>query len=160
LLQHGGASAPLIWFYDIHLLLSRWGGRIRWSEALEQARTIHWAAALAAALERSEALFRTELPKGLLEGLDEATDGGRGTREVQTRSDPVRSRADLVWSELRSVGIGPGFRWALGILFPRPEYMRWRYPQAGRLWPAFYPVRWARVLLLGSRALLRGKTAG
>jgi hypothetical protein len=160
MLQHGGASAPLIWFHDIHLLLSRWGGRVRWKEALEQARTIHWAAALAAALERSQALFRTELPKGLLEGLDEATDGGRGTREVQTRRDPVRSRADLVWSELRSVGIGPGFRWALGILFPRPEYMRWRYPQAGRLWPAFYPVRWARVLLLGSRALLRGKTAG
>jgi len=159
MLQHGGASARMIWFYDIHLLLSRWGGRIRWSEALEQARVFHWDAALAAALERTRALFRTPLPPGGLEEL-KVEPAGRGAREVRRRRDPGRSRADVVWSELRSVGIGRGFLWALGILFPRPEYMRWRYPEAGRLWPAFYPVRWARVLREGSRALLRKRTAG
>ena len=153
MLQHGGASARMIWFYDIHLLISRWGGRIRWSEALGQARVFHWDAALAAALERSRALFRTPLPPGLLEEL-EVEPSERGAREVRRRRDPNRSRADVVWSELRSVGIGRGFLWALGILFPRPEYMRWRYPKAGRFWPAFYPIRWARVLRDGSRALL------
>ena len=162
MLQHGGASARMIWFYDIHLLLSRWGGRIRWSEALEQARAFLWDAALAAALERSRTLFRTPLPPGLLEELDvEPPDGdARGAREVRRRRDPGRGRAEVVWSELRSVGIGRGLLWALGILFPRPEYMRWRYPEAGRFWPAFYPVRWARVLREGSRALLRKRPAG
>jgi len=152
----------MIWFYDIHLLLSRWGGRIRWSEALEQARVFHWDAALAAALERARALFRTQLPTGLLEELEiEPPDGdARGAREVRRRRDPGRSRADVVWSELRAVGIGRGFLWALGILFPRPEYMRWRYPEAGRLWPAFYPFRWARVLREGALALLRKRPAG
>ena len=162
MLQHGGASARMIWFYDIHLLLSRWGGRVRWSEALEQARVLQWDAALAAALERSRALFRTPLPAGLLEELavEPPHRGARGAREVRRRRDPGRRRADVVWSELRSVGIGRGFLWALGILFPRPEYMRWRYPQAGRLWPTFYPVRWARVLWEGSRALLRKRPTG
>jgi hypothetical protein len=148
----------MIWFYDIHLLLSRWGGRVRWSEALEQARVLQWDAALAAALERSRALFRTDLPDGLLEKL-EVEPAERGASEVRRRRDPGHGRADVVWNELRSVGIGRGFLWALGILFPRPEYMRWRYPQAGRLWPALYPLRWARVLWEGSRALLRKRPA-
>lgn len=159
MLQHGGASARMIWFYDIHLLLSRWGRRIRWREALEQARVFRWDGALAAALERSRTLFRTPLPPGLLEEL-EVEPAELGAREVRRRRDPSRGRADVVWSELRSVGIGRGFLWALGILFPRPEYMRWRYPEAGRLWPAFYPVRWARALREGSRALLRKRPAG
>src|SRR3989304_6451529 len=66
MLQHGGASARMIWFYDIHLLLSRWGGRVRWSEALEQARVLQWDAALAAALGRSRPLLRTDPPLRLL----------------------------------------------------------------------------------------------
>jgi hypothetical protein len=162
MLQHGGASARMIWFYDIHLLLSRWGGRVRWREALEQARVLQWDAALGAALERSRALFRTPLPAGLLEELavEPPHRGARGAREVRRRRDPGRRLADVVWSELRSVGIGRGFLWALGILFPRPQYMRWRYPEAGRFWPTFYPVRWARVLWEGSRALLRKRPAG
>jgi len=159
MLQHGGASARMIWFYDIHLLVSRWGDRVRWSEALEQAREFHWDAALAAALARSRGLFRTPLPPGLMQDL-EVEPSARGAREVRRRRDPGRSRADIVWSELRAVGIGRGLLWALGILFPRPDYMRWRYPEAGRFWPAFYPVRWARVLREGSRALLRKRPAG
>jgi len=162
MLQHGGASARMIWFYDLHLLISRRGEQIRWPEILEQARRLQWDAALAAALERSRTLFRTPLPPGLLEEIEvEPPDRDeRGAREVRRRRDPGRGRADVVWSELRSVGIGRGLLWALGILFPRPEYMRWRYPEAGRFWPAFYPVRWARVVWEGSRALLRKRPAG
>jgi hypothetical protein len=142
----------MIWFYDIHLLLSRWGSRIRWSEAIETAKRFHWDAALGTALERSRDLFRTDLPEGLMEELEGA---GRGASEVRRRRDPDRRRADIVWSELRSVGRGRGLLWALGILFPRPEYMRWRYPKAGRFWPALYPVRWLRVLREGSRSFVR-----
>lgn len=157
MLQHGDASAPMIWFYDIHLLLSRWGSRIRWDEALESAKGFRWHEALAAALERSRGLFRTPLPERILHELDFT---GPRASEVRRRGNRNRSRAHLVWSELRSVGIGRGFLWALGILFPRPEYMRWRYSKAGWLWPAFYPVRWARVLWEGTVAILSRKPAG
>jgi hypothetical protein len=66
----------------------------------------------------------------------------------------------MVWSELRAAGYFRGFLWGLGILFPRPQYMRWRYRKAGRLWPLYYAMRWVVVLKEGSRALLRRKPAG
>jgi hypothetical protein len=147
----------MIWFYDLHLLISR--RRIRWAELLERAKSLRWEPALGAALARSRALFETVLPDGLVEELEVHPREERA-REVRRRSDPDRSRAEIVWSELRSVGVGHGLLWALGILFPRREYMKWRYPEAGRLWPAFYPVRWARVLREGSRALLERKPLG
>jgi hypothetical protein len=159
MLQHGGAAARMIWFYDLHLLISRRSDRIRWAELLEQAKRLQWEPALGAALARSRALFETGLPDGLAEEL-EVHPGERRAREVRRRGDPDRSRAEIVWSELRSVGVGRALLWALGILFPRPEYMKWRYPEAGRFWPAIYPVRWARVLWEGSRALLGRKPAG
>jgi hypothetical protein len=159
MLQHGGASARMIWFYDLHLLISRRYERIRWAELLERAKTLQWEPALAAALARSRALFETELPDGLVEEL-EVHPGERRAREVRRRGDPDRSRAEIVWSELRSAGFRRGLLWALGILFPRPEYMKWRYPETGRFWPAIYPVRWARALWEGARALLRRKPLG
>jgi hypothetical protein len=152
MLQHGGASARMIWFYDLHLLISR--RRIRWTELLERAKSLRWEPALGAALARSRAFFETELPEGLVEEL-EVHPRERRAREVGRRGDPGRSRAEIVWSELRSVGVGRGLLWALGILFPRPEYMKWRYPEAGRLWPAIYPLRWGRAVWEGGRALLR-----
>ena len=157
MLQHGGASARMIWFYDLHLLISR--RRIRWAELLERAKSLQWEPALGAALARSRALFETELPAGLVEEL-EVPPEERRAREVRRRGDPDRSRAQIVWSELRSVGVRRGLLWAVGILFPRPEYMKWRYPEAGRLWPANYPLRWARAVWEGGRALLRSKPVG
>ncbi len=157
MLQHGGASARMIWLYDLHLLISR--RDIRWAELLERAKSLQWESALGAALARSRALFETELPDGLEEAL-EVHPGERRALEVRRRADPDRSRAEIVWSELRSVGVARGLLWALGILFPRPEYMKWRYPEAGRLWAAGYPVRWARALWEGGRALLRKRPVG
>lgn len=46
MLQHGGASAPLIWFHDLHLLITRRSDRIRWPELLEHAKALGWEAAV------------------------------------------------------------------------------------------------------------------
>jgi Uncharacterised nucleotidyltransferase len=156
MLQHGGAQARLIWFHDIHLLVSRLGERIDWSSLLERAGSLRWDAALRGALSRARDLFGTSIPEAAMEALDAAaardsTASGR----VGRLSDPTMSRAELVWSELRSVAARDRLRWALAILLPRPEYMRWRYPAAGSLWPALYPYRWARVFWEGAGALAR-----
>jgi hypothetical protein len=154
MLQHGGAG-PLIWFHDLHLLISRRFERIDWSALSEHARTLGWDAALAAALERTRSLFGTRVPEIALAFSKDS----RGAREVRRRHSG-RQRADIVWDDLRSVGLGRGFLWAVGILFPRPEYMKWRYASAGRLWPLYYPVRCGTALKEGSQALLRRKPAG
>jgi hypothetical protein len=155
MLQHGGAAAPMIWFYDLHLLIERRFESIDWPELAERARALGWNAALASALCRAHALYGTRVPEAALEGPSE----GRGASEVRRR-ESARTRAAIVWDELRTVGLFRGFLWAIGILFPRPRYMRWRYSAAGRRWPLYYPVRCATALKEGSQALLRRFAAG
>jgi hypothetical protein len=103
-------------------------------------------------LSRAQAFFGTQFPADLAGELLASSDPAR-LRQVQRRSEPSLSRAELVWSDLQSVAFGDRVRWVLAILFPRPEYLRWRYPRAGRFWPACYPYRWARVALEGARAI-------
>jgi hypothetical protein len=152
MLQHGGAQARMIWFYDIHLLLLERADRIRWDEVAEAARRFGWGAALSAALFRAQTLFGSRFPTEPVDDLLAASDPAR-LRQVRRRSDPKMSRAELVFGDLQSVAFRDRIRWALAILVPRPEYLRWRYPGAGRLWLACYPYRWARVLWEGARAI-------
>ena len=156
MLQHGGAQARLIWFHDIHLLVSRLGHRIDWESLVERAGALRWDAALRGALSRARDLYGTSIPDSAMEALDVAVaPDSPASGRVRRLSDPTMSRAELVWSELRSVAASDRIRWALAILFPRPEYMRWRYPAAGALWPALYPYRWARVFWEGAVAVAR-----
>jgi hypothetical protein len=152
MLQHGGAQARMIWFHDIHLVVTARAGRIRWDEVAEAARRFGWGAALSAAFSRTHALFGTQFPADLAGDLLAGSDPTR-LRQVRRRSEPSLSRAELVWSDLQSVAFGDRVRWVLAILFPRPEYLRWRYPRAGKLWPACYAYRWARVVWEGARAI-------
>jgi hypothetical protein len=153
LLQHGGAQARGIWFHDIHLLLTRSGDAIRWDELFEKARELEWDAAVAAALSRVREIFGTALPSSFVERL-EAGASARARDDVTRRAEPPRSRAELVLGDLAGVRPWDRFRWGFAILFPRPEYMRWRYPGAGRFWPFCYPYRCGVTLWEGARALL------
>jgi hypothetical protein len=154
LLQHGGAQARGIWFYDIHLLLSRSATRVVWDELFAKARELHWDAALAGALARVQEIFGTPVPEGFIERLElGATD--RARRYVERRAEVSLSRAELVWSDLAAVPVRDRIRWGFSILFPRPPYMRWRYPGAGRFWPLCYPYRCGVTLWEGAGALLR-----
>jgi Uncharacterised nucleotidyltransferase len=159
MLQHGGAQARLVWLHDVHLLVSTLPARIEWESVVQRARELRWDSALFAALTRSHELFGTSIPETAMVAL-EPPSGGAGSNRVRRLSDPAMSRAELVWSELASVSVGDRLRWAFAILFPRPDYMKWRYPLAGVLWPALYPYRWGRVLWEGSRALLHAARSG
>jgi hypothetical protein len=152
MLQHGGAQARLIWFHDIHLLVTARADRIRWDEVAEAAGRFGWGPALSAALARARDLFGTDFPEladDLLAGADPAR-----LRQVERLNDPSIRPAELVFRDLQSVAFRDRIRWALAILFPRPQYLRWRYPRAGMFWPACYPYRWARAVWEGARAIM------
>lgn len=142
-LQHGLSSAPLIWLHDIHLVVTRRGEAIDWDGALEQARRFGWSDALALSLARARELFDTPIP-------------GPALSKPRSAPKPASaSRAEWVWRELGFVRFPERVRWMLAILFPRPAYVKWRYPGVGWLWPTCYPYRWYVVASEGSRAILR-----
>ena len=146
LLQHGAAQAQLVWYYDVHLMASRWASRIDWEELASRARALRWAAALAGALQASQELFATPLPDGFLDSLAPEDDPA-ASRLVQSKSASL-GRGARVWGELSSLGWRGRWRLVRSILLPSPSYVRWRYaPRPGWLWPLCYPYRWGVVAL-------------
>ena len=61
----------------------------------------------------------------------------------------------MVWAEMACLKPAHRLQLALAILFPRPAYVKWRYPEARRVWPLCYPYRWGVVLCEAVGALLR-----
>lgn len=144
MLQHGGAQARLLWFYDLDLLIRRQAGRVDWEELLRRAREFHWAAALHAALQGARDRLGTPLPPGLLDALAGADDP-RTLRLVRRKAHPLQTRATQTWNTISSLEWRAGLRLALAIAFPSPAYVRWRY-RMGRLWPLCYPYRWLDIV--------------
>lgn len=155
MLQHGGARARLLWYYDIHLLVSHWESRLDWDELLNRAREFRWAAALHAALQSARACFDTPVPDGFLETLAQTHDP-QATRLVQRKADPLQTRAVGTWNVLMSLDWRARIHLALGTFCPGPAYMRWRYnPQPKWLWPLCYPYRWLDILREGASTLAK-----
>jgi len=144
--QHGGASAILLWFYDLHLLIKSWDSRIDWDELLSRAREFRWAPALQAALQGTADRFGTPLPDGFLDALAEVRDE-RATLLVHRKADPFQTRAVRTWNTLSCLDWRARLRLAWSILFPSPAYVRWRYkPRPEWLWPLCYGYRWWDIL--------------
>lgn len=141
-LQHGGASARLIWYYDLHLLLTRQRSHLDWEQLLARAREFRWTAALLAALRGAQERFGTPLPIELLDTLEQAQDQ-RSARIVARKASAVQSRTTATRDKFTSLTWPARLRLAWSIAFPSPTYMRWRYePRPTWLWPLYYPYRW------------------
>lgn len=163
MLQHGGAQARLIWYYDLHLLIGQAGDRLdpstgsglRWEELLARAREFRWAPALHAALEGTQERFGTPLPAGFLDALAETQDQ-QAARSVARRAGPVQTRAVRTWDTLAAKSWRARLRHAWTLACPSPEYVRWRYePQPAWLWPFYYPYRWLDILRDGLTTVWR-----
>ncbi len=153
MLQHGGSEARLLWFYDLHLLVSRHGSRIDWDELLKQARRFRWSSALFRALERTERHFDTTLPEGYLSTLA-AEREPRGTRLVQRMSRADRPSGMVVWEEMMCLSWAARVRFVWDHCFPAVEYMKWRYdPHPRWLLPLCYPYRWGVIVAAGLSGL-------
>lgn len=146
MLQHGGASAILLWFYDLHLLIKTYGSRIDWDELLIRAREFRWAPALQAALQGTSDRFGTPIPDGFLDVLAEVRDE-RAARLVHRKADPIQTRAVSTWNTLAFLNWRARLHLAWSIIFPSPAYVRWRYKLRPEwLWPLGYGYRWWDIL--------------
>jgi hypothetical protein len=154
MLQHGGSQALLIWLYDIHLLAQ--SGSVNWDEVIQDARKLRWGYVVAHALKQAQVAFGTKLPPGLLENLNMESDE-EIVRLVLFKQRFGGVRLIYDWYSLLALRGGRRLKYALGMIFPQPEYIRWRYqPQPRWLWPAYYPYRWWRMLGEGWLALRKG----
>jgi hypothetical protein len=150
--QHGGGSSRLGWLYDLHLILARRGDQLDWNALLEKAREFRWSAALGSALSRARDVLATPLPPDLLEKLAAGRDV-ESERAVAAGRSTGASRGARVYEELRALDWRGRARLALAILWPSPDYLRWRHRlRPAWLWPLGYPYRWGVIAfqLLGA----------
>lgn len=154
MLQHGGARARLLWFYDIHLLVERSRNAIHWRDVIDKARDFRWDAAVARALERCHELFGTAVPETVVDELKRAATP-EAEAHVHGKANIEASRAELVWREFLCLDTTGRLRLLLAIMFPAPAYVKWRYPSAGAMWPLAYIYRWGVIAREGTAYALR-----
>ena len=140
-LQHGITSAPLRWFYDIHLLLTQQRHRVDWEDLVQRARAFHWEEAVVTALQETRLRFGTALPDWVLEALSQRLDST--TAQLVRRRSKPQTDFSAVLASLALIPRSAQLQLTVGILFPTPTYVRWRYrPNPAWLWPLYYPYRW------------------
>lgn len=154
MLQHGGARTRLLWLYDIHQLIEQSRDVIDWQQVVAKAHEFQWDAAVAHALERCRELFGTSVPESVATELTTASTVA-ARAHVRNKAHVETSRAELVWRELLCLDAAARVRLVLAILFPSPDYVRWRYPRAGALWPCAYVYRWGVVAREGAAHAMR-----
>lgn len=139
-LQHGMAQARLVWFYDIHALISKYGYTLEWDALTAQVDALGWAAALRAVLENTRARFSTPIPEPVLDRLraSEFSDD-----DLVKRKSSFSSYYDQLDAQFASLEPAARTRFILGRLFPSPDFIRnHHHPQPAWLWPLYYPYRW------------------
>jgi len=154
MLQHGGNQILLIWLYDLHLLAQ--SGMVDWQQLVEQAANLRWAGVVEKALRKTQTAFGTHLPNGLLEQLAQVADPAVD-RLVAFKQQFGGVRLLYDWYSLVALRGTPRLRYMLGMIFPSPAYIRWRYqPRPSWLFPFYYPYRWVRMVAEGILAMRRG----
>ncbi len=152
MMAHGIGGSDLLHFYDIHLLLERWGSQINWEELLAAARDMNLDYAIFAAVEGCAERFNTPVPPALAH-----PPSGRRVQPlkkfIESRNTPIpKTTLEYYLRELSDRPILSQIVVGLRFVFPKPEYMRWVYKiEPTWLWPLSYPLRWG----IGIRDLFR-----
>jgi len=154
MLQHGGRGAPLRWFYDLHLLVTHYSGRMNWPLVISQAVTFEWISALGAALCHTQTNFGTPIPEEVWTMVARVPDRHQAlVARLQTKPatrflEEKEKLATLNWPERLRV--------LVALIVPTPSYMKWRY-QLTSSWsvPGYYVYRWWGILVDGVRTLIR-----
>lgn len=149
-LQHGAERAIWLWYYDLYLLIQRRGDQIRWDELPALAAELRWTDALRLGLQAARDWFGVSLPPGLLEELE----GQSASRLASAARKPITRTADT-WQSLQLLDRTTRLRLLLALIFPRPQYLHWRYrPRPAWLLPLYYPWRWLDIASDALRTLV------
>ncbi|MCX6031412.1 MAG: nucleotidyltransferase family protein [Chloroflexi bacterium] len=145
ILQHGGAQSRLLWYYDLHLLISQLTERLNWNIYLEQALALRWAASQLAGLKAVQVLFNTPIPSRVLTGLS-AQYESLPFSSSHLASSLMEMKVSDHWDRIVSLSWRAKLLYLLAMVFPSPAFLRRRYsPRPDWLWPALYPLRWVEM---------------
>ena len=155
-LQHGVRQSLLIWLYDLHALVTKYGQEIDWEWLMEEAMRLGWAPALIRGLRESRERFGTRLPEAVAATMHEEGEGRVG-RLVDFMAEFPGARLLYDWDTLMALRWPERVRYAAALVFPSGAYLRWRYqPRPVWLWPIYYPYRWGRMALDVCQVALNG----
>jgi hypothetical protein len=141
-IQHELERSPLIWLYDLHLLLTCCTDDISYDEMISRAIELRWSSVVSMALERTVRCFDSQIPQGILTRLQEAQDAGI-EQIIQQKTNPLTTRTSHNLHKLARMNWRERIGLALVIIFPTPSYIQERYqPDPLWMWPLCYPYRW------------------
>lgn len=143
-LQHGEAEFRLLRYFDLHRLITQ-TPLLDWRQVIDQAVAFRWTYAVARALMITQACFTTPLPVAFQVELHNRRPAGEDISHVIRRQQPA-NRWQTTVHRFAAMSWPARARLALGLAFPSPAYMRWRY-QFDHDWQAvlYYPYRWLDV---------------
>jgi hypothetical protein len=154
-LQHGGMQAPLLWLYDLHLLLTRCPDALDWDDLIEQAHTARWSAVLHTALQHTRTSLETPVPPHVLDTLA-ALSTQRDRRLVQLLEQRSSQRVVTFWYKLAACPWRDRFWFIARYLVPSPAYIRWQYPVCEGRWLCLcYGYHWYILVQYVLRGMLR-----
>lgn len=141
ILQHGKTQPRLLWYYDLHLLITCYANTLDWTAIQEHAKAFHWDAALAIALKKTQQYFGTALPAYVVHKI--AATNTTSLQDIAMREPSDLSRASRFTEDLLNRTWRGRYSFVWGHLFPSRTYLCWRYqPDPPWLWPLYYPYRW------------------
>ncbi len=154
LLQHGESESPLRWYLDLDLLIR---SGLDWDLIVDRALDLGWVAALERVLFLCRAYFDSPIPSetnARIRELPRSNDRRFLLDQGRREESPFR----YVRKQMATLRPGHRLEFVFRILFPRTEYMRWRYGvRRGWLLPLVYPYRWAALAGKALRGIVAGR---
>lgn len=140
LLQHGGDSAYLLRFFDLHLLIEH--SHLNWDIIVDQAVALGWTAAIAYALYLTGVYFGTTYPDAVITDL-QARRPAHEDPALLARLSGAGGRWLQIHERLRYLPWRDRLTFIVRAALPAPAYMRQRYriPPDRPVWP-WYGRRW------------------
>lgn len=127
-LAHRGGTAPLLWAYELDRLVRLEGEALDWSRVLSVARQGELQFLLSPVLGQVKTLFAAPVPEPVLGQLTREVPRsleGRLARLLAGASGVDGTESLAAFFALK--GFRTRLRYACGLLFPSPEFMRTRY---------------------------------
>jgi hypothetical protein len=139
-LQHGIDNAKLIWFYDLHLIITEHINSINWIEMKNRAQEFSWLEAFYTALLITEDYFNTSIGTPITKEIGKYS---IIPKVAHHKNLSRSSRGDVMRQRLASMNWSSRALWVSAKVFPNPSFIKWHYkPNPDWIYPLYYPYRW------------------